>query len=61
MIQCPFPKEDISHVFKFSSNEKSITYYHAALGLPTKEIQTGAIQAGNYYTWPGLNVKAVNK
>ena len=23
--------------------------------------RTGAIQAGNYDTWPGINVKAINK
>ena len=61
IIQCPSPREAISHVFELPSTEKTIADYHVAAGFPTKKTWTDAIQAGNYDTWPGLNVKAVNK
>ena len=36
LIQCPSPKESISNVFELTSTEKTIKYYHAAAGFPTK-------------------------
>ena len=61
LIQRPSPKEAIYHVFELSSTEKTIAYYHATAGIPTKETWADTIRSGNYDTWPGLNVKSVNK
>jgi len=46
---------------QYSINEKSVRYLHAAAGFPVKESWIDAIKAGNYTTWPGLNVKVVNR
>ena len=61
LIQHPLPKEAISHILELPSTEKTISYYHAAAGFPTKETWTDAIWAGNYDPCPGLNVKWINK
>ncbi|KAL7530484.1 hypothetical protein ACHAXR_003518, partial [Thalassiosira sp. AJA248-18] len=50
-----------THVFELPSSEKTIAYYQAAAGFPTKETWMDAIRAGNYDTWPGLTTKAVYK
>ena len=60
-IQQPSPNKSIYQVFELPSTEKTVAYYHAAAGFPTKETWTDTIWAGNYDTWPGLAVKAVNK
>ena len=60
-MQRPYPNEDIYHVFEFPSTDKTIANYHAAAGFLSKETWADAIWAGNYGTWPGINVKAVNK
>ena len=36
-------------------------YLHVCAGFPTKATWVKAIQNGNYATWPGLTIKAVNK
>jgi hypothetical protein len=41
--------------------EQSIRYLHAAAGYPPEETWTNAINAGNYYTWPGLTATAVRR
>ena len=61
MIQRISPKEAISHVFEFSSTEKAIKYYNVASRLPTRKAWNDTIRAENYDTFPGLNVKAINK
>jgi hypothetical protein len=61
LIQRPMPNEAISHVFELPSTEKTIAYYHAAAGFPTKETWISAVRAGNYNTWPMLTVKAIQK
>ena len=38
-----------------------MVYYHTVAGFPTKETWIDTIRAGNYDTWPGLNVKSVKK
>ena len=60
-MQRPHPEDAIAHVFELPSTEKTIAYYHASAGFPTKETWLEAVRAGNYTTWPGLSVKAVNK
>ena len=37
LIQHPLRNKSIAHVFDFPSTEKTIAYYHAATGFPTKE------------------------
>ncbi|MCP4746067.1 MAG: hypothetical protein GY874_07980, partial [Desulfobacteraceae bacterium] len=61
LIHCPPPEEAISHVFELPSTKKTIAYFHAAAGFPTKETWIKAIRNGNYDTWPGLTEEAVNK
>ena len=61
LIQCPLLEEAIAHVFELSSTEKTVAYYHAAAGFPTKETWLAAVRAGNYNTWPGLTIKATSK
>ena len=39
----------------------SIHSLHAAAGFPTKDLWIKAIKNGNYATWPGITVEAVNK
>jgi hypothetical protein len=48
-------------VYNIPSTKESIRYLHAAAGFPVKESWKDAIKAGNYTTWPGLNVKVVNR
>ena len=43
------------------STEKLIRYLHACAGYTTKETWVKAIRSGNYKSWPGINVKKVNK
>jgi len=57
----PNPAEPIANVFELPSTEKTVKYFHAAAGYPTKETWVKAIRAGNYATWPGLSVKGVNE
>ncbi|KAL7537341.1 hypothetical protein ACHAWF_005737, partial [Thalassiosira exigua] len=40
---------------------KQIAYYHAAAGFPVKSTWIDAVRAGNYATWPGLTVEAIQK
>ena len=61
LIQRPSTNKDISHVFELSSSDKTIAYYHTTTVFTTKETWNDGIRAGNYDTWQGLNVKAVNK
>ena len=61
VLDHPNPKEAISHVFELPSIKNTIACYHAAAGFPTKETWIRAISAGNYNTWPGLNVKTASK
>ena len=43
------------------SMPQTICYLHAAVGFPTKDLWIKAIKNGNYATWPGITVEAVNK
>ena len=61
LIQIPSKNETIPHVFEIPSTEKTITYHLEAAVLFTKETCTDANLAGNYDTWPGLNIKSVKK
>ena len=53
-------KEEVNNVYSLPSIPQSIRYLHAAAGFPVKESLIDAIKAGNYTTWPGINVKVVN-
>ena len=48
-------------MYNIPSTKESIQYLHAAAGFPVKDSWVDAIKAGNYTTWPGLNVKVVNR
>jgi hypothetical protein len=45
---------------QYTIKKESVHYLHAAAGFPVKESWIDAIKAGNYTTWPGINVKVVN-
>ena len=61
IIDRPDPKEAFAHYFELPSTEKTIAYFHVCAGFPVKSTWIAAIKAGNYCTWPGLSVKAVEK
>ena len=48
-------------MYELPSVAETIRYLHACAGFPTKATWVKAIQNGNYATWPGLTIKAVNK
>ena len=54
-------KEAAANVYNLPSIPQSIAYLHAAAGFPPKDTWTKAIKHGNYNTWPGLTVEAVNR
>ena len=58
-IQCP--TEFIQFLQSLPSIEAIIRYLHAAAGYPKKKTWLQGIRAGNYLTWPYVNVKNVNK
>jgi hypothetical protein len=53
-------RQKVNNVYNIPSTKESIRYLHATAGFPVKETWVDAIKAGNYTTWPGLNVKVVN-
>ena len=53
--------EQVNNVYSLPSTQQSIKYLHAAAGFPVKDTWLAAIKAGNYVTWPGLTVSAVQK
>ena len=61
IINRPDPKEAIAHYFELPSTEKMIAYFHACTGFPVKSTWISAVKVGNYCTWPGLSIKAVEK
>ena len=61
IVDRPDPKEAIVHYFELPLTEKIIAYLHACAGFPVKSTWIATIKAGNYCTWPGLSVKAVEK
>ena len=54
-------RQKVNNVYNIPSTKESIQYLHAAAGFPVKDSWIDAIKAGNYTTWPGLNVKVVNR
>jgi hypothetical protein len=54
-------RQKVNNVYNIPSTKESIRYLHATAGFPVKETWIDAIKAGNYTTWPGLNVKVVNR
>ena len=54
-------KNKIQSVHSLPSKEEAVKYLHAALGFPTKETMLAAVRAGFLTSWPGMNVKDVNK
>ena len=54
-------EQAINNVYELPSIAETIRYLHACAGFPTKATWVKAIQNGNYATWPGLTIKAVNK
>ncbi|KAL7476583.1 hypothetical protein ACHAW6_002434 [Cyclotella cf. meneghiniana] len=57
----PMTTEAVNNVYELPSREKAIQFLHAAAGFPTKAMWLRAIQAGNYATWPLLNIRNINK
>jgi hypothetical protein len=57
----PNPNETINNVYELPSIEKAVRYLHGAAGFPTKATWLRSIRAGNYLTWPLINVKNVYK
>ena len=53
-------RQKVNNVYNKPSTKESVCYLHAAAGFPVKESWIVAIKAGNYTTWPGLNIKVVN-
>jgi hypothetical protein len=53
--------ERVNAIFKLPSTRQTILYHHASAGFPVKETFLNAVQAGNYATWPGLNIAALHK
>jgi hypothetical protein len=51
--------EYIHNVYELPSIEPTIRYFHAAVGIPTKESWLRAIRRGNYNSWPLINIKNV--
>jgi hypothetical protein len=54
-------QEAASNVYSLPSILQAIKYLHAAAGFPTKDTWVKAIKNGNYVSWPGLTLNAVNK
>ncbi len=54
-------QEAASNVYSLPSILQAIKYLHAAEGFPTKDTWVKAIKYGNYVSWPGLTIDAVNK
>ena len=57
----PNPNEAINNVYEFLSINKSVRYLHGAASFPTKATWLRSIRAGNYLTWPLINIKNVYK
>jgi hypothetical protein len=53
--------ERANAIFKLPSTHQTILYHHASAGFPVKETFLDAVRAGNYATWPGLTVAALQK
>ena len=53
-------QEVASNVYNLPSMSQAIKYLHAAAGFSTKDTWIKAIMNGNYVSWPGLTVDAVN-
>lgn len=54
-------KNKIQSVHSLPSKEESIKYLHAALGFPTKETLLAASRSGFLASWPGMNVRNINR
>jgi hypothetical protein len=54
-------QEAAANVYSLPSIPQAIKYLHAAAGFPAKDTWVKAIKSGNYVSWPGLTVNAVNK
>ena len=50
-------RQEVNNVHNIPSKKESVRYLHAAAGVPVQELWIDAIKAGNYTTWPGINVK----
>ncbi len=54
-------QQKVNNVYNIPSTKESVRYIHAAAGFPVKESWIDVIKAGNCTTWPGINVKVVNR
>ncbi len=54
-------QEAASNLYSLPSILQAIKYLHAAAGFPTKDKWVKAIKNGDFVSWPGLTVDAVNK
>ncbi len=50
-----------ANVYSLLSIPQAIKYLHAAASFLMKDTWVKAIKNGNYVSWPGLTIKAVNK
>ena len=57
----PSLMEAINNIYELPIIESSIRYLHGAACLPTNAAWIKRIRMGNYFTWPFLTVKNVNK
>jgi hypothetical protein len=48
-------------IFDLPNNQESLLYHQALAGFLPKETFLGAVQAGNYATWPGLTTTLILK
>jgi hypothetical protein len=53
--------ERANAIFELPSTRQTILYHHALAGFPVKETFLNAVRAGNYTTWPGLTITALQK
>jgi hypothetical protein len=53
-------QEAASNIYSLASIPQAIKYLHAAACFPMKNTWVKAIKNGNYVSWPGLTVDAVN-
>jgi hypothetical protein len=54
-------QEAAANVYSLPSIPQAIKYLHALVGIPIKDTWVKAIKNGNYVSWLGLTIKAVNK
>lgn len=57
----PNQVDALKNVYELLSTEKVVLYLHMAVGFPLQATWIKAIQAGNYCSWPMMNVRNLKK